>query len=307
MTKQTAYQLCRQVVEQTCPTTYGALAPRLYRGADGWESPSVPAVQLAGTMESYNDPNFGGSIDGFTKLVAITAAQCIHYGTPTFFVGRDLLEAVSLTEPPPDFQWTDIQFPFPAGVFLLPVGAVTAGQWRFNYVTWCVVKQDELIKIPRGQSLVFNNSAIVFTTSSTDDPNFQAYTQTLDATTWPWAQMPPDDMIDPHHNSNLSGEESDLMHRLSKIAIGLLLVTNARPELQESGECQKRHTKRGGREIWSPNWVGRAYRLVRKPPAGGTHSSPRMHWRKGHIRDQAFGEKLSLRKTIWIEPRLVGK
>lgn len=33
--------------------------------------------------------------------------------------------------------------------------------------------------------------------------------------------------------------------------------------------------------------------------------SPKAHWRRGHLREQAYGEKLSLRKMVFINPTLV--
>jgi len=38
----------------------------------------------------------------------------------------------------------------------------------------------------------------------------------------------------------------------------------------------------------------------------GTHASPRLHWRRGHVRRQPYGTGRGQRKLIWIEPVLVG-
>ena len=72
------------------------------------------------------------------------------------------------------------------------------------------------------------------------------------------------------------------------------------------------------REFWSPNVIGAKYKFKREVPtivdgkfvtgqrATGTHASPRLHWRRGHYRNQAFGHQRKERKTIWIEPCLIG-
>ena len=39
---------------------------------------------------------------------------------------------------------------------------------------------------------------------------------------------------------------------------------------------------------------------------GGTHASPRMHWRRGHFRRQPIGTGLIDYKIIWLEPCLIG-
>ena len=59
-------------------------------------------------------------------------------------------------------------------------------------------------------------------------------------------------------------------------------------------------------ELWSPNLIGRCYRTLRDERGGGIHASPRVHWRRGHVRSQPHGQRRSLRKAIWIEPVLVG-
>ncbi len=35
--------------------------------------------------------------------------------------------------------------------------------------------------------------------------------------------------------------------------------------------------------------IGAAYKVMRSLPQGGTHASPRWHWRKGHITHQRKG------------------
>jgi hypothetical protein len=51
-----------------------------------------------------------------------------------------------------------------------------------------------------------------------------------------------------------------------------------------------------------------ARRLVEAKSEGGDvdrHQRP--HWRKGHLKSQPHGPKLSLRKIIWIQPYCTGK
>jgi len=60
-------------------------------------------------------------------------------------------------------------------------------------------------------------------------------------------------------------------------------------------------------EWWRPRWVGQEYKrsvIIGGPPAG-THASPKMHWRRGHWRNQPVGEGRSDRRRTWIQPILV--
>jgi hypothetical protein len=86
-----------------------------------------------------------------------------------------------------------------------------------------------------------------------------------------------------------------------------IYAMSARPEYVEHGE---RVGKRKGTqsEIWTPNIIGRKYSVktravAQAEPAG----SVRLHWRRGHFRQQAIGVGRSQHKTIWIEPMMVGK
>ncbi len=43
-----AYQFIRESIERERPDLMAALYPRIYQGADDWESPAVAAAHLAG-------------------------------------------------------------------------------------------------------------------------------------------------------------------------------------------------------------------------------------------------------------------
>lgn len=45
---------------------------------------------------------------------------------------------------------------------------------------------------------------------------------------------------------------------------------------------------------------------VRQSAESGTHASPRLHWRRGHIRRQKYGRGRCAEKLIWVAPVLVG-
>ena len=57
-------------------------------------------------------------------------------------------------------------------------------------------------------------------------------------------------------------------------------------------------------EYWSPNYLGGVYQA--KSEGGGVDRHQRPHWRKGHLKSQPYGPKLSLRKIIWIQPYCTG-
>jgi hypothetical protein len=307
-----AYHIIQQTLKATRPDLLRALNPRVYRGVTQWDSPEIPAVHLGSTLAAFTDPMLSdepGARDLFTTITAITAAQLIAYGVPTYFVSRDLAIAVSQTDPPNGAKWTDIKLPFPAGVFLLPSGMVSDPNGRsYNYVTWCKVTAGEVIAIQQGKRQTFGNDALIFTSASIDDPTFAGLTKTLNAETWPHAQLP----AGGSHNetvSNLIEAERDVITTLSRLALGLVMAFEARPTLYAPGHrCGKTMARREGwSEIWRPQILGKDYKLPTRPSAGaGTHTSPRLHWRRGHFRNQAHGPQYTERRIIWIEPMLIG-
>lgn len=57
-----------------------------------------------------------------------------------------------------------------------------------------------------------------------------------------------------------------------------------------------------------PRWIGKNYQIKSErrqtSKRGGTHASPRAHWRSGHFRrlEPGEGKKWTEQKTLWIEP-----
>jgi hypothetical protein len=103
--------------------------------------------------------------------------------------------------------------------------------------------------------------------------------------------------------------DKELTDRVSALMLKLLVILNTRSQLVEAGRCVRPQKIKHGRvqycELWSPNVIGRCYRTLREDQ-GGTHASPRLHWRRGHVRSQPHGPRWSLRKPVWIEPLLIG-
>ena len=63
---------------------------------------------------------------------------------------------------------------------------------------------------------------------------------------------------------------------------------------------------RYGYTDYTGNLIGWRYQPLRAEQPAGTQASPRLHWRRGHIRRQAHGLGRAERKLIWIEPMLIG-
>lgn len=97
------------------------------------------------------------------------------------------------------------------------------------------------------------------------------------------------------------GSESDT----ERWVFNTIYAMAARPEYVEGGERVGRR-KGAESEIWTPNIVGRKYAVKSHTFSKDRIGSVRLHWRRGHFRQQAFGIGRLQHKTIWIEPMMVG-
>jgi len=113
-----------------------------------------------------------------------------------------------------------------------------------------------------------------------------------------------------HHalDAPLGAQDEAFLEELGVIVFGTLLALTAKPELLTPAQLVKRIPARkaeSAKEFWTPNLIGKHYQVRSALPAKGTHASPRMHWRRGHFRNQPCGPGLSERKTKWLEPMLI--
>lgn len=110
-------------------------------------------------------------------------------------------------------------------------------------------------------------------------------------------------------------EEKAFMDKVQSFALKLMLTLTARPDVIVTGGLARAEKVKKGRTVdalWNPNLIGWHYRAARPAAVAashGSHASPRMHWRLGHIRNQPYGPKPWDEKTptraLWIEPVLI--
>jgi hypothetical protein len=110
--------------------------------------------------------------------------------------------------------------------------------------------------------------------------------------------------------------DSDLSdaNRMKKIGLQCLLALAYSPELLDgpsnsspAGKVTRRHQPRSA-QIRQPRWLRSAPNAepVRRAPQGGSHASPRPHWRSAHERRVPVGKReLGDRKLVKIAPTWV--
>jgi hypothetical protein len=102
---------------------------------------------------------------------------------------------------------------------------------------------------------------------------------------------------------------------LQAIFLRLLLIMECRPELIQSESQRQKVTvnqgfgKNQAQEFYQPLWLGQGYRLKRESQTNASndvkHGTKSLHWRRGFLRNQPYGEGRQKRKIVWIEPVLV--
>ena len=105
-------------------------------------------------------------------------------------------------------------------------------------------------------------------------------------------------------------QENELTVKAISLVVKIIAALSAMPEYVEHGAISRPgKVKRGKQvqsELWHPNVIGRQYAARLEASRGGTHASPRMHKRRGHMRWQPYGEGRAQRKLLWIEEVWVG-
>lgn len=239
---------------------------------------------------------------------------------PLYWVGRDMLIAAMASDLPDDIDIADVKWPRDAMTFMLPLETLRDGNGYIEFLT--IARHTE--PLDEIDAILAKNSgtpkfchsyagfAFIGSFHSSEAYNLSTYklagslasipTRTLEARP---EDRPAYDLtgVDFH-------KAQQSVANITKTAINLMLIMQARRELISGGGAIKKvKAKKKGQSratLWSPLWIGKDYRFQTEKHSGeGTHASPRLHWRRGYWRNQAWGERHLLRRLRWIEPCLV--
>ncbi len=249
-------------------------------------------------------------------------------GMPFFFIKKELVEALIDTELPDEMTLKDVKWPFPGLTVMLPNGLIKApkiggiAEAELNCVF--ITKHEsgpyysQLLKKNTGiEGNFMRVSAITTIKEENGDPenpsfSYAVASSAMDASVAGF--MKSDSMSVNLGKHGLTEEETNRVvnewtNFIFTLGLKILLLIQSRPEvfvkepeLARPAKSKKGRTKEA---LWHPNFIGRNWsRSV--PGLGGEGVSPRMHWRRGHWRNQAVGPRTeNKRLLIWIEPVLV--
>jgi len=240
--------------------------------------------------------------------------RIINHRVPVYYVAEEFIRAVAATDLPHDFTLADLHWPMPAMVIGFPVGFMREYVGRET----CYVCATEFAAgdhscrfLPSAPVITMPKAKVAFCWYACVDGELESFVSSY------WQEDHVDEITRKYGYTDYTGadapkvqEDKECCERLSVLMFKLLVVLNTRPNLVAPATCIRRACDRKGKlrsELWSPNIIGAAYRAARENTAPtGTHASPRLHWRRGHLRNQPHGQGRTLRRLIWIEPMLIG-
>jgi hypothetical protein len=307
--------------------------PRRYISPQNYVNPRYLSASLASYLLMNISMKEMDSCEGSLQALTWRLLNC---KVPTYFIAPDFLRAVLATEPPDEMLMSDLQWPAPAIAFMLPLDVMHAFTGRS--VPWLFGSS-----VPKGEIHPdFNLGGMFNRLYSEGISHYPDYRPVLNGeprSTFAWTDLASELPIDntgvypmtytvkqsitcdtwtdhTHKHALERGvvlphakDDKQFSHQMVSLAIRILLVLMAEPKLieTETQPFRKAKVKHGKvrDELWNPNIIGRAYQPSSEE-LGGTHASPRVHFRRRHMRWQRHGKGNLLRKLIWIGFRWIG-
>ena len=295
--------------ETRYPDDWALCYPKQYQVSSVYASPKQLALNLIELRAPQRiNPNSLEDKDGLTYFAA---AGLVRLKVPIFFVASDLLTSVQKSTPPGELDWVNMHLPFDSAAFALPRGSLThESRGEVNYLWYTRIRKHEPYPAYPGFNPIGisdDDCFIIFAPcmASTDHKvpglsYFGSKTPLLDLKDADRLELEDPDGAE---KVGLVANDMSLLSIASTLLCNLLLVMDARKGLLALGQWNGKKSSRG-LEFWTPNMLGKDY-VLRKPSVSGDGPAPRMHWRRGHVRQQPYGERHSLRRPLWIEPTLV--
>jgi hypothetical protein len=246
---------------------------------EGKEWPDIWASNVAGSEVTSEERK-----RDFLSLEAARAAiqSWINHDCPTYFLERDLAEALVRTDVLPNLTLDDLHLPWESFRVFLPSDLVSYHFTGPSYLidSLLITKSD----VGVGAQVIFMHH------DPTDAGKFGVVGAYLD-------------------NNDLVGDGRTLV-------ANILVFLGTLPE-QEEREIEivpARTFRQNGKDhslpaLFEARWIGRQTTFVNRPPrADGAPTGKHIaaHWRRGHFKRQPYGPLRLQRKISWIGPYHVG-
>ncbi len=236
---------------------------------------------------------------------ALWAYRWLEAGTACFFCEPEFLQACVDTTTPKDLQLAELKLPLEGMTFIFPPGQVRLGKTECTFIGFARYTVEDVAKYTKqytpGSSTIFG--------ANLPERKEDTFVLAAQLTNWNFVSI---QLTLEDFQTILSGGLGKFVERGSRIVVGskdmvnmiesllhlalnLILAMEAEPALLERERRIHTHKKDKAREVWQPNVLGRRFRvLYTGGVAPGDHASPRMHWRRGHYRQQGVGQRVNI-------------
>jgi hypothetical protein len=289
------------------------LEPRKLVPPGGYHTPKCIAAGLDGILRTNELKPDDERLPTEVTAQAI-AYRIVNHRVPVYYLAEDFIRAVAATDLPHDFTFADLNWPMDAMVLGFPVRFLSeyvGKETCYVFVARFPKGEHFCPFFPSAPTVVMPHAKISLFWYACSYGRLESFVSSF------WEHDRVDEAVLKHGYTDYTNGDVAKAHedrvccdRLSVLVFKLLVVLNTRPNLVEPStrlRAASTHKGKTRSELWSGNVIGRSYRVVhdRNAPTG-THATPRLHWRRGHLRNQAHGQGRTLRKIIWLEPVLVG-
>ena len=304
-------------LERDFPDEWRLAYPRVYEDVGGWFSPKAAACDFVRPLWHFRFPVSDVRED--ERQVLTVFGKAAQFRVPTFFLARDLAAALMCTRPAMRVEWARMRMPFEAGVVMLP--RVDIELEDLVYLAYARLREGERVRLPgTSETFVADRDQLLLVTGERAS-KYGNYPATIVVRLAAGRTPAVLDLADEKAlladvqvivsygevGRALEDLEREFVVRCLDLLFSVFLILEERPSYLEAGARRKAPTRKCAPEFWRPNVIGASYRIQREPLGAGAGggSSPRMHWRRGHWRDQPCGPGWRARKHIWLEPTLV--
>lgn len=298
---------------------YKALISKRYRTPQGYRDHADVALDIITVCYVLMSSKILSNISNFTeRITCYLTSNLIASQAPVYWVSEKLLESILETELPQQVVIDHLQRSIRFATIILPKDKVyTPDNEEITYLSFeHYLTGDEVPAITTGKISITvqrpdSNGVMFF--SITKEGTAYASNIELSYETPKDSEFNLSDSLSKLDSENNPKEaEQQFLETLRNIVLQSLLIMQSRPNLLEMGQPVGFGgvTKSGKtsllNQLLNPNWIGRNYQPPRvRVDLGGTHASPRTHWRRGHTRLVAYGKGRTERRPHWIEPVLV--
>lgn len=293
------------------PPVYNTFFSRIYDQDSTYCDWRIPLAEYAFNAAGFLLSSAPGELPETSRCIAQAAFVAGRHDAPLFFVRPEILAACDATEVLAGQSIRDLPLPYESFAFVLPPGAVRYLGEDVPYIhVFRELKGHYTFPHPLHDVTVeVGDDGLAISTTVAgrqeqllihlNDESFQDIDEYIVAEAFKDTLTRFDDQgrwIVSDRSKEPLGEKdnsAETAKRLVRLVRNLVNAMAAVPDVLTRERRVKQLRRDRTRELWTPNYVGRTFRVQLGGGDPGSHASPRTHWRRGHFRRQGYGRNVA--------------